>query len=1169
MYNFKNLEKKWQKKWEEKKIFEVKENFLLHSNQENLKKKKIFEMKEDKKKKKYYVLDMFPYPSGAGLHMGHAFVFSLGDIFARFKRMQGFNVLYPIGYDALGLPAENAAIKNKTHPREYTKNSIKNFMKQQKAMGWSYDWSRLVNTSEPEFYKWDQWIFLKMLEKGIAYRKKAPVNFCEKCDSVLANEQVVNGCCWRHEDTQVEIKHLEQWFFRITDYAEELLEGLEKINWPENAKKLQRNWIGKSYGTEIEFEISWDEKTNFILLHGHGGSSNRNFFPWLKKELEKRGYKVSVTKLPNPDSPNIDEKVDYILKHEKINEDTIILGHSLGGAVALQVLEKLDKPIKKLILVAGAIRKEFNFDKIKKNVKDIIYLRDERDTVIPKNAGEMAENLLGAKVINFRAQEIHICDLEEPMVLNHCLNYWKIFTTRPDTIFGVTFMVVSAQHSKLMELVTKEQKKEVEKFLRKIKSVSEKEFRDIEKEGVFTGSYAVNPLTKEKVPIYAGNFVVADYGSGMVMAVPAHDQRDFEFAKKYGIKIKQVIAPYIHVKREYEIRKDKPIVKRNVVITIVKNPKTNKFLMLKNSSENFFVIGGVEDKNFIEEAKREVLEETGYKNLKFIKEIGWELHNSVFAKHKDENRYGINHCFYFEIEDEKQEKISKGELAKHTPFWAFKEEVSKLLNNENQIYYWKIFNQGERAYTGEGKLINSSQFNGLWSEKAKEEITKYLEKKKLGKRTINYKLRDWLISRQRYWGTPIPIIYCDKCGIVPVPEKNLPVILPEKVKFGKGNPLATNKEFVDVKCPKCGGKARRETDTMDTFVNSSWYFLRYTDSKNKNEIFDRKKVNYWCPIDQYIGGPEHITMHLIYIRFYTKFLRDLGLFKFDEPALKYFTQGIVHGSDGEKMSKSKGNVVEPLSMIEKYGADTLRLALVSFASSDNDIRWDEKIVLGSHKFLNKVYKFFSSFKDEKIDLRVEARINKAIKEVAEDIENFRHNLAVIKIRQLFEYFSDKKIDKKNAEKFLLMLHVYCPFITEEIWEKIGNAKNSQANFGATKSMAAPAHRQQKNFVGKNFISLSRWPKAGKIDERLLKQDEMVEKLIGDINNIIRILKSKGEKKNKVKIFAIPNEVEIYSKELGEIKKRINLDVKVFSIKDAKSEGKTINAKPGKPGILME
>ncbi|MAH03537.1 leucine--tRNA ligase [Candidatus Pacearchaeota archaeon] len=813
-YNFKKIESKWQKKWEQKKIFVVKEN---------------------SKKKKYYVLDMFPYPSGEGLHIGHAFVFSLGDIFARFKRLQGFNVLYPIGYDSLGLPAENAAIKVKVHPADYTKKSIANFMRQQKAMGWSYDWTRMIKTSDPEFYKWDQWIFLKMLEKGIAYRKKAPVNWCSKCNTVLANEQVINGKCWRHEDTEIKIKHLEQWFFRITNYAEELIKGLDKLDWPAKAKTMQKNWIGKSYGTEINFKING------------------------------------------------------------------------------------------------------------------------------KN--------------------------------------WPIFTTRPDTLYGVTFMVISAQHLRLNELITKEKKKDVEKFLKKIKSVSEKDKSNLDKVGVFTGSYATNPINNKKIPIYTGNFVLADYGSGMVMAVPAHDKRDFLFAKKYNLPIKEVIK------------------------------------------------GG---------------------------------------------------------------------------------DISK------------------NSYEGEGVLVNSGAFNKLKNREAKEHITKALEMKKLGKKIVQYKLRDWLISRQRYWGTPIPIIYCDKCGIVPILEKNLPVKLPNKVKFGKENPLKTNDKFVNVKCLKCKGKARRETDTMDTFVNSSWYHMRYTDPKNDKKIFDSKKVNYWEPINQYIGGPEHITMHLIYTRFYTKFLRDLGLLKFDEPALKYFTQGIVKGGDGEKMSKSRGNIVEPLNIINKYGADSLRLYLVSNSSPDKDFDWNDKGIQGNFKFIKKVYSYFEKFNSGKTSSKIESKLNKTIKEVTENIESFKHNLAVIKIRDLFNKFVMEKIDKKTAESFLKLLHVYCPYITEELWSKLGN---------------------------KNFISLEKWPVVDekKINEKLEKQEQAIVKLVEDINHVVKIVKEKKDVK-KVFIYVLPNEKENYFGNLSLIKKKTNLDVEIYAVNNKNKydpENKSKKVKPERPGIYIE
>ena len=453
-------------------------------------------------------------------------------------------------------------------------------------------------------------------------------------------------------------------------------------------------------------------------------------------------------------------------------------------------------------------------------------------------------------------------------------------------------------------------------------------------------------------------------------------------------------------------------------------------------------------------------------------------------------------------------------------------------------------NISKEAYTGVGKLINSGKFNGLESKEAKEEISKILQAKKLGKKTVNYKLRDWLISRQRYWGTPIPIIYCDKCGAVPVPEKDLPVKLPEKVKFGKGNPLETANYWKETKCPKCSGKGRRETDTMDTFVNSSWYYLRYTDPKNSKEIFDKKKANYWTPIDQYIGGPEHITMHLIYIRFYAKFLRDLGLLKFDEPALKYFTQGIVKASDGEKMSKSRGNVVEPLETIEKYGADTLRLALVSFGLPDADFNWDEKILLGSNKFLNKVYDYFSDFKSGKKDVKINNKMNKSIELITKDIENFKHNLAVIKIRQLFDSFQNVKIDKNNAESFLKLLHVYCPYITEELYEKLGNKK---------------------------LISLSEWPKVGKIDEGLLKAEESLEKTIEDINYVINLVKEKENKEvSKIFIYVMPNEVGNFDS--ASLTKRFNKEVKVFAVNDSKKydpEGKAKKAKPGRAGIYLE
>ncbi|MFA5061386.1 MAG: alpha/beta fold hydrolase [Candidatus Pacearchaeota archaeon] len=983
--SFKEIEKKWQERWEKEKIFEV---------------------KEDTSKKKCYVLEMFPYPSATGLHMGHAFNFTIGDVYAKFKKLQGFNVMHPMGFDSLGLPAENAAIKEKKHPEEYTNNSIKNFIKQQKRMGIGYDWSRMVNTADSSYYKWDQWIFLKMFEKGLVYQKEAPVNWCNKCETIISNEQAQGGKCERC-GSEIEIKIMKQWFIKITEYTDRLLESHKKLNWPEKTIAMQKNWIGKSYGTEIDFEIeSENKKTNFILLHGYTGSPKNNFFPWLKKELENRKYKVLVPELPNTKNPDYLEQVKFVLDNLHFDENTILLGHSLGGAVSLKVVESLKKPIKKLILASGFVEPnskdkkyvntfdwKFNFDKIRKNVKEIIILKDINDKEIRKNSAKRIKDAIGGEIIEFKAKEQHICGEIEPVVLDSCLNKFSVFTTRPDTIFGVTFMVISAQHPRLMKLVTKEQKKEVEEFLKKLKSVSEKELADMEKEGVFTGSYAINPSNEEKIPIYAGNFVVADYGSGMVMAVPAHDQRDFEFAKKYGIKIKQVIT------------------------------------------------GEVTDK---------------------------------------------------------------------------------------------------RAYTDSGALINSEKFNSIPNDKAKEEITKWLEEKGKARKVVNYKLRDWSVARQRYWGTPIPLIHCKKCGVVPVPEKDLPVELPKKVTFGKGNPLLTNNKWLKVKCPKCGGEAEREANTMDTFVNSSWYFLRYCDPHNDKEIFSKEKIKYWMPIDMYIGGAEHTCMHLIYCRFYTMFLHDIGLIDFNEPAPRVFHQGMINDEKGEKMSKSKGNVIEPLETIKKYGVDATRFFMMSEASPDKGFNWNDKGIQGSLRMIKKVEETFQNLKINQDSDEMTKKINDTIKEVTEQIENIEHRKATIKLRELFEFLSkQKEASKETIEKSLILLSPFCPHIAEELWEKIGNKKS---------------------------IFLSKWPEFK--ETKIKKSEENLD------NKIIKYVKetlNKFEKKvNKIYIYVMP--FEISSINTNKISKELKKEVFIYSVKDPKKfdpENRSKKALPRKPGIYFE
>jgi len=770
MLDFKSIQEKWQKRWEESKVFKV---------------------KEDPKAPKCYVLEMFPYPSGSGLHMGHAFNYTIGDIYSRFKRMQGFNVLYPMGYDSFGLPAENAAIKEKSHPKKFTDKAISNFIRQQKSLGLSYDWDRMISTCTPEYYRWNQYFFLKFLEKGLIYRKNAPVNWCPECSTVLANEQVHDGRCWRHKDTEVDVRYLEQWFIKTTEYAEELLEHIPKLSWPERIKIMQENWIGRSEGVTLKFDVV-DENSR---------------------------------------------KVDEI----------------------------------------------------------------------------------------------------------------ETYTTRCDTVYGITYLVLAAEHPKVIEW-TKGTKyeKEVKQFIEKVKkqSVIERTAEGKEKNGIFLGKYFINPFTGDRCPLWVADYALYDYGTGAVMAVPTHDQRDFEFAKKYNLPLKVVINPH-----DYDLNADKM----------------------------------------------------------------------------------------------------------------------------------------QRAYAEDGIMVNSGEFNGMSNYDAMEAIADLAEEKGWGKKTVNYKLKDWLISRQRYWGTPIPIIRCKKCGMVPVPEKDLPIILPDDVKFGEGNPLATNKKFVSAKCPKCGNDAERETDTMDTFFDSSWYFLRYCDPKNSTIPFEKKKVQYWMPVDQYIGGAEHACMHLIYARFFTKALRDMGYLKFDEPFTKLFNQGMLHGDDGFVMSKSRGNVVLPEAVSERYGIDTARFFLVSIASPDKDLEWSDSGIDGSARFINKVIAYFDSVKISKSSKKVESKLNKAIKGITDDIDAFRYNFVIIKIRELFDSF-EEEVSKDTLEKFLKLLHPVCPHITEELWEKIGN---------------------------KPFISLAGWPKydESKIDLKAEAEEEIVDSLVLDIKNVLGLLKT--EKPDKI------------------------------------------------------
>jgi len=729
-YPFKAIEEKWQEVWQKEKIFYV---------------------SPDPKKNKYYLLEMFPYPSGK-IHMGHVRNYTIGDVAARYKMMQGFNVLHPMGFDAFGQPAENAAIKNKTKPDVWTHKCIEWMRTELKKMGFSYDWDREISTCDSNYYKWNQWVFLNMFERGLAYRKEAFVNWCPSCETTLANEEVVDGGCWRCY-AKVEQKDLEQWFLKITEYKERLLEDLKQLkDWPERVLSMQTNWIGRSQGIEIYFRLK------------------------------------------------------------------------------------------------------------------------DNDKIIP------------------------------------------VFTTRVDTIFGATYIVLAPEHPRVLEIIKGNLKeKEVLKFINKVAKESKivRTSADVKKQGVFTGSFAVNPVNNEEVPIWIADYVLMEYGTGAIMAVPAHDQRDFLFAKEHNLPMRIVIR--------------KP-----------ENSRT--------------------------------------------------------------------------------------------------QEPQELTE----------------AYEGDGIQVNSGEFNGLSNQEAEIKIAEWMEQKGIGRIQTHWRLRDWLISRQRYWGTPIPMIYCHKCGIVPVPYEDLPVELPKEAPFtGKGgSPLNKVKEFVNVACPKCKDPARRETDTMATFFDSSWYFLRFCSPKFDKGPFDQQETRYWMPVDQYIGGIEHAILHLLYSRFFTKFFKDLGMIKFDEPFNRLLTQGMVL-KDGAVMSKSRGNIADPDSIIRKYGADTLRLFILFAAPPQTELEWDDRGIEGAFKFLNRVWRILenqkSKIKNQKLEesdlKKLKKKMHKAIKEVTEDIENFKFNTAIASFMELTNAIYQSGYDKEVFSNLIIMLSPFVPHFSEELWQRLGNKKS--------------------------------------------------------------------------------------------------------------------------------
>lgn len=867
-YNPSEIEPKWQKIWEDQKANEV---------------------KTDPSKQKMYVSGMFPYPSGAGMHTGHAFSWAIVDAIARFHHQHGENVLNPIGWDTFGLPAENYAIKTGTSPAVATATNIANFKNQFKRMGVSIDWSREINTSDPSYYKWTQWVFTKLFERGLAYQKESLQWWCPVDKTVLANEQVEGGHCWRC-GSLVEKKSMKQWFFKITEYADSLLDEIEDLDWPQKIKTAQTNWIGKSEGAEIEFK-----------LEGH--------------------------------------------------DDAII-----------------------------------------------------------------------------------------------------VFSTRPDTIFGATFLVLAPEHPLALQLGVGDFKADLEEYIKAAvkKSEIERTNDTKEKSGVFTGSYAINPINGEKTPIWVADYVLGGYGTGAVMGVPAHDERDYAFAEKFRLPVVAVVEP------ETGVPQENPEFRQSIV-AIVRDPKTNKYLSINwgaKNGGNLFIGGGREEnEDIVETAIREIAEETGYANVQLVSQTG-KMHHNYFAHSKNvARRIEANALLFDLVDDERVDTaLEEDEKNKFTVEWLSEAEALSKVSDELHATSFELL-VGGKNYHGEGVMVNSGQFDGMQSSQAREEIVKWLEENKLGSAKTTYKMRDWLISRQRYWGAPIPIIHCPDHGAVAVPEDQLPVMLPEIEDYApKGDglsALARAEDWVNTTCPECGKPAKRETDTMDGYACSSWYLLRYADPQNTEHAWDPEIINYWNPVDVYVGG-DHAVAHLLYVRFWTHVFYDMGLVNFKEPVKKLIYHGYINAEDGTKMSKSKGNVVDPLDVIDSgYGADALRTYLLFMGPIELDASWSTKGVAGVYRFLNRVWtvtqQYLEADKTQTAnDQKLAVALNKTIKKVTDDIRRQSFNTAIAGLMEFVNDLYKLKLDgfsEKGWHDALValtqMIAVFAPHMADEMWTQLG------------------------------------------------------------------------------------------------------------------------------------
>jgi len=1046
-YDHSKIEKKWQKAWSKAKLYETPDSV--------------------EGKKNFYLLVEFPYPSG-NLHVGHWYAFAVPDILARHLRMKGKNVLYPIGFDAFGLPAENAAIKNKINPRKWTEENIAYMKKQIASMGASFDHSRELATIDPEYYKWTQWMFLQLFKANLAYRKETAVNWCPKDKTVLANEQVINGRCERC-DSLVEQKMMLQWNLKITDYADRLIDDLEPLNWPEEIKESQRNWIGRSEGAEIDFPLVFDDdkKYKYVILHGFKSRPDKPKWLWLKRELESMGHEVVIPALPNPDEPSEDEQVAAALAAVSYDENTVLLGSSLGCVVAMKVVQKLEKPIARLVLSGGFADRNFkdkprNFDKrfswkfdgdkIRRNAKTIQILHDPLDYAVSEAQLARLEQLLGVKAQLCRTNGPHFTGDTEPDILLWLRPTIRVFTTRVDTLFGATYLVLAPEHpwvkAALGHKTVLKNNDEIQHYVAQASKKTELQRQETkEKTGVeLKGVKAINPATGEMIPLWVADYVLGHYGTGAIMAVPAHDERDFEFARKFDLPSREVIEPlYITRGGVDEVRNGMLLEKREAVICIVRNPKDDTYLILKwkNLPWVTFVTGGIENEEPADAGLREIVEESGYKNVRFVRALGRPVHTHFYHVKKKINRWARCQGLYFELIDDVHSPIAPEEAAIHDIRWVTAGEVEKQLTVADMRAVWDRLKKQPHAYTGNGYLCNSGAFDGMIAPEANAQMVD-----RFGRKKITYRLRDWIVSRQRYWGVPIPIIHCEHCGAVPVPDDQLPVLLPDVKDYlpaGDGkSPLAKVKAFVEAKCPQCGGVGEREIDTFDTFVDSSWYYLAYCapeilSRSPASSSFQHPAIQSWMPVDLYSGGAEHTTMHLLYSRFWHKALFDLELVADSEPYTRRMNRSIIIGPDGQKMSKSRGNVVDPDEVVKRLGADTVRMYL-AFIGPYNEVGsypWNPDGVVGVRRFLERVWRAQEYVRNENNDA-LDAVLHRTIRKVGEDIEVLKFNTAIAQLMiMLNELEKEKKIGASQWQSFLKLLAPFAPHLSEELWDETG------------------------------------------------------------------------------------------------------------------------------------